>query len=216
MEILIYPSDRKQELGEDTARKLVRSLRAPDILPQVYPSLFRGLAEGSLHSYMLSALIVLGDRLGYSAVCDSPVFDHLDNVLLGEGNKRPDSIWFERGTDKIRVLVEYERFANHALEKKARNLMFMANSYKDEIELLVLIYWTPMLRPDLDLISASDIFKNGFTYDSSRFGPISCPSIIIETKVTKANSIFAVEGFIVRRFIFEGENKSQIVNNLNS
>ena len=133
--------ETRLQWGRDIAQTIMEGLRSPDILPAAYPALFEGgVAEGSFHSYMLSALLLLGDQLGYSAVFDSPIFDSLDNLLLGEGAKRPDSIWFERETETVRVLTEFERYTAKSLEPKARNLLLMANACAEDVYLLVLMY----------------------------------------------------------------------------
>ena len=110
------------EQGVEIARSIIEQLRSPEFIPIVYPELFgKGIEGGSFHPYMVSALLLLGDRLGFSPICDSPIFDRLITLLTGEGNKRPDSVWFERGTSIVRVLIEFERFTSTSLEHKAQN-----------------------------------------------------------------------------------------------
>ena len=155
--------ETRLQQGGKIAQTIMQCLRSPDILLATYPALFEGgVAEGSFHSYMLSALLLLGDRLGYSAVCDSPIFDRLDNLLLGEGSKRPDSVWFDRGTEIVRVLVEFERYTANSLQPKARNLLIMANACAKDLNLLVLMYWTLGARALAELRAAYDLFKRGF------------------------------------------------------
>jgi len=175
-----------------------------------------GVAEGSFHSYVLSALLLLGDRLGYSAVCDSPIFDRLDNLLLGEGSKRPDSVWFDRGTETVRVLIEFERYTANSLESKARNLLLMANACADDVNLLVLMYWTAGVRDSADLQAACRVAKRGFSSKGVRIRPAPCPMLLLETIVKRHGDRLTVDGFVAKRFVFGGENKGYVVEDLNS
>jgi hypothetical protein len=64
--------------GSELAQRLTGALRDSTFLPAIYPSVFvGGIDDGSLHAYMLSALVLVGDRLGYTPVCDAPIFDRL-------------------------------------------------------------------------------------------------------------------------------------------
>jgi hypothetical protein len=203
--------------GRDVARTIVRRLRSSDFLHAAYPHLFegKGVAEGSFHSYMLSALLLLGDRLGYSAVVDSPIFDRLDNLLLGEGSKRPDSIWFERGTETVRVLIEFERYTASSLSPKVRNLILMANACAENIDLLVLMYWTLQVRKPMELRTACRVAERGFRSKGCQFGPASCPILLLETIVRPGAERLTVESFVAKQFIFGGENKHYVAEGLN-
>jgi len=203
--------------GCEVARTIIQGLRSPDILPPLYPALFEaGVVEGSFHSYMLSALLVLGDQLGYSAVLDSPVFDRLDNLLLSEGSKRPDSTWFERGTETMRVLIEFERYTAHSLEAKVRNLLLMANACAEDVSLLVLMYWTAQVRALAELRAASELSKKGFRSKGSQFAPGPCPMLFVETIAQWHGERLAIASFVAKQFVFGGENKGYIVQDLNS
>jgi len=209
--------EARLQKGREVARTLVQNLRSSEIIRETYPALFEGgVAEGSFHSYMLSALLLLGDRLRYSAVCDSPIFDRLDNLLLGEGSKRPDSVWFDRGTEIVRVLIEFERYTANSLESKARNLLLMANACADDVNLLVLMYWTPQVRTLTELRTAYEVSKRGFRSKGSQFGPARCPMLLLETIVKRRTEWLTVDSLVVRQFIFGGENKHYIVKDLNA
>ena len=202
--------------GREVASKLLVGLRSNDILPKIYPAIFKyGVAEGSFHSYMLSALLLLGDRLGYSSVCDSPIFDRIDNILLGEGSKRPDSVWFDRGTENVRILIEFERFTSVAIKLKARNLLIMANACTDDLDLLVLMYWTVVVRSFKDLHDAFDLSSKGPSGIGSYIGPASCPIMMLETNTKRVGENICIESFIAKLFIFGGENKGYVVENFN-
>ena len=205
-----------QSQGVDIAHSIVRELRSPEFIPIVYPELFRrGITGGSFHSYMVSALLLLGNRLGYSPICDSPVFDPLDKLLTGDGSKRPDSVWFERGTTIARVLIEFEHFTSTSLEHKARNLILMTNAHKYDIKLLTLMYWATEVRSVSELKSAVEIFKNGFSQNGYKYYPPACPVLILETKTIGKEEYLIIDGFIVRQLIIDKENKPYRVNELN-
>jgi hypothetical protein len=150
-------------------------------------------------------------------VCDSPIFDRLDNLLLAEGSKRPDSVWFERGTETVRALIEFERFTTNSLETKVRNLLLMANSCTEDIELLVLMYWTAVVRDRSDLQRAVQLAQRGFRSNSIRIDPAPCPILFLETLTRRCREErLAVARFIVRQFVYGRENKSYIVDELNT
>jgi hypothetical protein len=209
--------DLRLRRGWEIARGLVSSLRSSETIRETYPALLGGgVLEGALHSYMLSALLLLGDRMGYSAVCDSPVFDKMDNLLLGEGSKRPDSVWLERGTETVRVLIEFERYTTNSLAAKTRNLLMMANSCIEDIELLVLMYWTLGVRDGSDLHAAYGLARRGFSSNDFRVAPASCPLMVLETLTRRIGDRRTLDGFIVRQFVYGGEDKQYIVNELNT
>jgi hypothetical protein len=202
--------------GIEIASSLVKGLRSQEFIPVVYPVLFeKGIESGSFHPYMVSSLLLLGDRLGFSPICDSPIFDRINLLLIDEGRKRPDSVWFERGSSIVRVLIEFERFTTTSLENKAQNLIMMADGNKDAIQLIVLIYWSNDIRPLSDLQKSISIFRNGFHRNGAKFNPPTCPVLILETK-TGVDELVKIEGFIVRQLIVDGENKPQKVDELNA
>ncbi len=204
------------EKGRNAAEKILEGLRSPLILPVAYPMLFNiGIAEGTLHSYMLSGLVLLGDRLGYSAVCDSPIFDALDNLLLGEGNKRPDCVWFERISGKIKVLIEFERYKPGAIEAKVKNLLIMSKPHLQDLGMILLIYWSEHVRTEADLGNALELARRGFRASGSQYGPPTCPFLILETIVKQRDTQVTIESFAARYFLAKGENKDHIVDILN-
>jgi hypothetical protein len=203
--------------GLTLANRLISALRKKDFIEAIYPSLFSyGIPEGSLHAHMLSGLLILGEKLGFSPVCDAPIFNELDNLLLGEGSKRPDSIWYERGSSAIRMLVEFERYQGNAISQKTRNLLIMANACRGELSLITLIYWTDQIRSLADLQSACYVIEQGFTQNGNRFKPPNCPFLLLESCVGRSKQGIFLTSFIARKFIYDGENKPYIVNQLNA
>lgn len=201
------------EEGLRLAENLVAALRDQHFLPELYPDLFMaGIDEGSLHAYMLSALVLVGDRLGFSPVSDAPIFDRLDKMLMGEGAKRPDAVWFARGTQEIRCLVEFERYTSHSLLPKARNLLIMGKELQPSPHLVVLNYWTYSPIPASVLRETQTVFERGFTHTSGvSFRALRCPALVLETLVTNQGGRARVHSFVPRLFVYNGEDKPYIV-----
>lgn len=202
--------------GSDLAQRLIRSLRDPAFLPTIYSSVFvTGVDDGSLHAFMLSALVLVGDRLGYTAVCDAPIFDRLDKVLTGEGAKRPDAVWFRRGSSDVMCLIEFERYSGLSLVLKAQNLLVMGKELQPSPELVVLNYWTYTSCSDTDLRAAAGVFAHGFQHTSGMtFRPLDCPSLMLETLVKGSAGRAVVVETWPRLFIAGGENKGYVAEKL--
>lgn len=204
--------------GVQLAQNLVASLRDKDFLPAVYPALYgKGIDEGSLHSYMLSALVLVGDRLGYSPVSDAPIFDRLDKILMGEGAKRPDAVWFQRDQEEIRCLIEFERYTHHSLVPKARNLLIMSRELQPSPHLIVLNYWSySTVSPDT-LREVQSVFAHGFWHATGMtFPPPDCPALALETIVANKGARTRVQAVVPRLFIRGGEDKPYMVQHLNA
>lgn len=206
------------DAGIRLAESLITTLRDPLFLPELYPDMFNaGIDEGSLHAYMLSALVLVGERLGLSPVSDAPVFDRLDTQLIGEGAKRPDAVWFARGTRKIRCLIEFERYSNHSLLPKARNLLIMGKEIQPPPELVILNYWTysPVAASALQPTLAT--FARGFTHPSTvHFSRLACPALVLETLVVSRDGHTRIDGFMPRIFVHNGEDKPYVIRHLGS
>ena len=204
--------------GAKLAQNLIASLRNRTLLPSIFPALFtEGIDEGSLHAYMLSALVLVGDRLGFSPVSDAPVFDRLDKLLMGEGAKRPDAVWFERGQKEIRCLIEFERYTSRALAPKARNLLIMGKELQPSPHLIVLNYWTYAPVSADALSELQSVFVHGFRHSAGiTFPPLDCPSLVLETLVTNRNERACIQTIVPRLFISGREDKPYIVERLNT
>lgn len=202
--------------GSDLAHRLMRALRDASFLPTIYPSLFlTGVDEGSLHAYMLSALVLVGDRLGYTPVCDSPIFDRLDKLLTGEGAKRPDALWLRRGTSDVCCLVEFERYTIRSLAPKAQNLLVMSKELWPKPELVVLNYWTydNVDSPKLDGVRR--LFEQGFRHPLGvAFPPLPCPALVLQTVVQEQPRGVIVVRVAPRLMVAEGEDKPYLVEDL--
>ena len=211
---MTFPSH--QQPGMTLARRLLEQLRDPAFLPTLYPAFFaHGIDEGALHAYMLSALVLVGERLGFSPVCDSPIFDRLDKLLMGEGAKRPDAVWFSRESQMPRCLVEFERYAPHALAPKARNLLIMGKEISATLDLIVLDYWTYTPVPDTQLAAPLAIFSHGFTHATGMSFPAQpCPALVLETLVESRDGKTAITHVAPRLVIANGEHKPYMLREL--
>lgn len=200
------------------AENLVTVLHDNTFLPELYPNLFAtGIDEGSLHSYMLSAFVLVGNWLGFSPVSDAPIFDRLDKMLMGEGAKRPDAVWFARGTQEIRCLVEFERYTSHSLLSKARNLLIMGKELQPPPQLVVLNYWTYSSIAASALEESLATFARGFRHSSGiLFSPLACPALVLETLVANRGSGTRIQAIVPRLFVFNGEDKPYIIHRLGS
>lgn len=212
------PSRAESSNGHLLAQRIVTALRDRDFLPAIYPALFTGeIAEGSLHAYMLSAYVLVGDRLAFSPVSDAPVFDRLDKLLIGEGSKRPDALWIDRGGQSIRCLIEFERYSPASLAPKARNLLMMGKEIQGTLDLIVLNYWTYIALPDEMLRETLTIFAHGFRHTVGvAFGALRCPALVVETVVVSQGSGIRIHTVTPRLFVAGGENKTYVVERLNS
>lgn len=206
----------KLEAGIALAQRLMAAHRNREFLPRIYPSLFTlGIDEGSLHAYVLSAHVLIGERLGFTPVSDSPIFDRLDKLLTGEGEKRPDAVWLSRTAQDVRCLVEFERYTPHSLVLKARNLLVMGKEHQDTLELVVLDYWTYAPVPESSLLGAQRVFEQGFRHASGAgFLSLACPALVLETLVTDNVGRTSVAGVGPRLFVAMGENKSYVIEEL--
>lgn len=204
--------------GMRLAENLVTVLHDKTFLPELYPNLFAtGIDEGSLHAYMLSAFVLIGSQLGFSPVSDAPIFDRLDKMLMGEGAKRPDAVWFARNTQEVRCLVEFERYSSHSLLPKARNLLVMGKELLPPPHLVVLNYWTYSSIAANALEGSLSTFARGFRHSSGIFfSPLACPALVLETLVANRVSGTRVQAIVPQLFIFDGEDKPYIIHHLGS
>lgn len=203
--------------GISLAQSIVSALRDQSFLPVMFPALFtEGINEGSLHAFMLSALVLTGDRLRFSPVSDAPVFDRLDKLMMGEGAKRPDAVWFERGQSEIRCLIEFERYTLHSLAPKARNILIMGKELQPSPHLVVLNYWTYAPVTAEALRETQSVFAQGYRHPTGvAFPPVDCPALVLETLVANHGARASIQNFTPRLFVYGHENKPHIVQRLN-
>lgn len=193
-------------------------LRDSGFLPTIFPALYaEGIGEGSLHAYMLSAYVLVGERLGFTPVSDAPVFDRLGMLLMGGGAKRPDAVWMERSRSEIRCLVEFERYTPQSLTPKAKNLLIMGKDLQPPPHLVVLNYWAYAPVASDALRETQALFAHGFTYVTGmRVPQLSCPALALETIVGRQGAETSVRAITPRLFVHGGEDKPYIVRRLDS
>ena len=208
---------RKLQVGIELARGLMTALRDPAFLPGVYPSLFNeGIREGALHATMLSALVLVGARLGFTPICDAPVFDELHLALTGDASKRPDAVWLDRDERRIRGLIEFERYSLQSLAPKAKNLLLMGAAAGPQLDLAVLAYWVYGQVTHRALEDAAATFAHGFVHASgATFRRLDCLSLIVEFRVTATTSNRVALGDIEPRMaVAAGEDKPYLLADL--
>jgi hypothetical protein len=138
--VVIRPPVQLQQAIE-LSSSIVAALR-PNRIGSKYPELLTGVSTDSIHAAVLSYLVLVGDALGYRAYVDAPHFDGGDARLLGVGHKRPDSLWFEKGSEQTVLVAEFEQYRTASLlADKARNLVLMDAARRTPPRLLVLVSW---------------------------------------------------------------------------
>ncbi|HEX6798417.1 MAG TPA: hypothetical protein VF116_11970 [Ktedonobacterales bacterium] len=200
----------KLQAGVELARGLVATLRDPQFLPVIYPSLFaEGVLDGSLHATVLSALVLAGDRLGFTPVCDAPMFDDLDLALTGDASKRPDAAWLDRSTRDVRCLIEFERYTPASLVPKAKNLLVMGKAAGQTLDLAALVYWSYEHLPRRELANVVQVFAQGFTHGSgAHFRRLGCLSLVTQVVATRvAGNRVVIERITPRVMVVAGEDK---------
>ena len=158
----------------------------------------------------------LSDRLGFTPVADAPIFDRLDTLLTGEGAKRPDAIWFERGHAEIRCLIEFERYTTQSLTPKAKNLLIVGKELHPTPYLVVLNFWTSVPgHSSSALQEAERVLARGFTHSTGAyFPPLGCPALVLETLVSDDNVRTRIQSITPRLFVYCSEDKPHIVRQL--
>lgn len=138
---------------------------AADLFPQ---AVVRGLPDFScnVHSFGCSYWTALGHHAGFSAICELPAPNVGVAALMGD-NVISDSGWFQKASDHLDVLVEFERYSDAddaaKLVSKVRNLLLGYWRWSQQPKTLVLAYWTKGLRnlPDHQAMRAT--IRSGFT-----------------------------------------------------
>lgn len=173
--------------GVKIAARVWKELDSGHVLEQHYPQIVRiGIEKGEVHSNMLSFLVCLGNYLGFSSVVDSPLFDKSLGIITERDRaKRPDSIWFRKDDHVPLVIFEFER-AGRGLKEKAENMIIMNYDAKDQLQLIVFMYWTvrgdkqPIIR---DIVT---IFSRNLVKNNSIFPIPSCPVMITKCSMQRA------------------------------
>jgi hypothetical protein len=137
---------------------------AEEMFPQV---VVRGLLDYScnIHSFGCSYWTALGQREGFSALCEVPAPNSGVAAMMGD-NVISDSAWFTKTKDDPEVLVEFERYSDASDEMKllykAQNLLLGYWRWNQQPKLLVLAYWTKGLRNLPDHNAMRQNIRKGF------------------------------------------------------
>lgn len=139
------------------------------IVTELFPQVVnRGLPDFScnIHSFGCTYWTSLGQRAGFSAICEIPA-PNLGRAALKGDNVISDSAWFPKFDDFPVVLVEFERYSDTSdipkLTAKVQNLLLAFLRWQQHPTALVLAYWTRGLRNLPNHQVMRDIIRNGFT-----------------------------------------------------
>ena len=117
----------------------------------------------SIHSLGLSYLVHAGKELGFCAATEMPAprKGHFEHITA---DVRSDSVWFDRDTEKVVLLVEFERFAGKQkdLSPKVENLLLAQHRWRNPEAILLMAYWTEGLVALPDHALLRNIINCGF------------------------------------------------------
>jgi len=118
-----------------------------------------------IHSLGCSYWMQLGHHLDFSGVVEVPA--PLTYAVKANQGVRSDAVWFDKNTQKPKLVVEFERYSGtksdqEKLVGKVKNLLLSHRRWNLEPELLVLAYWTPGLKAMPDHKLLKNIFLQGF------------------------------------------------------
>lgn len=116
-----------------------------------------------IHSLGVSLWTLLGHQLGYVAMCEAPAPAGAPHSEIGI---RLDSVWFDRDTQNLLLLAEFERYegAQDAakLNRKVQNLLIAHRRWGEAASLLTLSYWTKGLAALPPHAEFQRLFREGF------------------------------------------------------
>ena len=117
----------------------------------------------STHSLGLSYLAQAGNDLGFCAITEIPAprkgdFKHIT------ADVRSDSAWFDRNSQMVKLLAEFERFEGKQkdLSPKVENLLLAQHRWKNHGAILLMAYWTEGLVSLPDHNSLRNIISRGY------------------------------------------------------
>ena len=96
-----------------------------------------------VHSLGCTAITALGQKLGFAAVSEAPAPHEGAYAHLGD-DVRSDSVWFDRGNQKVTLIAEFERYAGKQkdLRPKVENLLLAQQRWGNPGATLLLAYWS--------------------------------------------------------------------------
>ena len=117
-----------------------------------------------VHSLGCTFLTAVGRDAGFAAVSEVPA-PHDGPLAQVEEDVRSDSVWFDRGTRRVALFAEFERYAGKQkdLSPKVETLLLAHHRWGCEEAALVLAYWTLGLVTVPDHSSLRAIVRDGFS-----------------------------------------------------
>jgi len=117
----------------------------------------------SIHSLGLSYLVHAGKNFGFCAVTEIPAprKGHFKHITA---DVRSDSAWFDRTSQMVELLAEFERFEGKQkdLSPKVENLLLAQHRWKNPEAILLMAYWTEGLVALPDHASLRNIISRGY------------------------------------------------------
>jgi len=117
----------------------------------------------SIHSLGLSYLAHAGNHLGFCTTTEMPAprrgrFKHIT------ADVRSDSAWFDRTSQGVKLLAEFERFEGKQkdLSPKIENLLLAQHRWENPEAILLMAYWTDGLVDLPDHSSLRKIVSQGY------------------------------------------------------
>jgi hypothetical protein len=117
----------------------------------------------SIHSLGLSYLAHAGNDLGFCAITEIPAprKGHFKHITA---DVRSDSAWFDRTSQMVKLLAEFERFEGKQkdLSPKVENLLLAQHRWKNTEAILLMAYWTEGLVSLPDHAFLRNIISRGY------------------------------------------------------
>ena len=119
-----------------------------------------------IHSLGCSFLTAAGANAGFSAVTEVPAprtgsssMDHIEEDV------RSDSVWFDRGSRRVALIAEFERYCGKQkdLSPKVETLLLASHRWGCSDATLLLAYWTIGLVSVPQHAALRSIVRDGFS-----------------------------------------------------
>ena len=147
-------------------KNIIQSLADLELARQIFPIWTDWGVEDSgvsIHSLGLSYLAHAGNKLGFCAVTEIPAprKGHFKHITA---DVRSDSAWFNRTTQKVELLAEFERFNGKQkdLSPKVENLLLAQHRWNNPEAILLMAYWTEGLISLTDHAFLRNIISRGY------------------------------------------------------
>jgi len=147
-------------------KKIIQSLADLELARRILPIWTDWGVEDSgvsIHSLGLSYLAHAGKELGFCTVSEMPAprKGHFRHITA---DVRSDSAWFDRTTEKVGLLAEFERFDGRQkdLSPKVENLLLAQHRWENPVAILLMAYWTEGLVALPDHALFRNIISRGY------------------------------------------------------